>query len=84
MQRAVDRSNGERLLRLREPPGARSEWRGDYSAQSPQWTARLRHELRWTPALDEEEREYQSLFGLTAGQMCWRRAKMARRCGRAA
>jgi hypothetical protein len=27
-------------------------------------------------ALDEEEREYQALFGLTAGQMAWRRAKI--------
>jgi hypothetical protein len=37
--------DGQRLLKLRNPPGDHGEWQGDWSDNSPLWTARLRAKL---------------------------------------
>ncbi|GBG28739.1 Calpain [Hondaea fermentalgiana] len=49
----VRRVDGHKLLQLRNPPGAQSEWKGDWGDQSPLWTTRLKHKLGWTDDEDD-------------------------------
>ncbi len=37
-----------RLLKLRNPPGDHSEWKGDWSDNSPLWNRRLKHKVNFT------------------------------------
>jgi hypothetical protein len=52
--------------------------RGDYIATFAPWfwTEEYTRDVSNGFELDEEEERYQSLYGLTLGQMAWRRAKM--------
>jgi hypothetical protein len=43
--------DGHRLIQLRNPWGAK-EWQGDWSDDSPLWTARLKSRLNWVRADD--------------------------------
>jgi len=48
--RSID---GHKLLQLRNPPGAQSEWKGDWGDDSELWTTRLKQKLDWTK--DDED-----------------------------
>ena len=44
--------DGHRLLRMRNPPGDRAEWRGDWNDNSATWTRRLKALAGWTDVAD--------------------------------
>lgn len=44
--------DGEKLIKLRNPPGDHEEWKGDWSDKSDLWTRRFKGKLGWTDADD--------------------------------
>jgi hypothetical protein len=47
--KAID---GYQLIKLRNPPGWREEWKGDWSDKSKLWSRRLKHKYGWVDADD--------------------------------
>jgi hypothetical protein len=43
----------DRLVQLRNPPGDHDEWRGDWSDDSPLWSARLKRKLGHADVADD-------------------------------